>query len=271
MMERPIIVNSNCYHKYGVEDSLKAIRNLGFHSVELTATKGWTEHIFPSMSFSELLSIRNLISSLGLSVPSISGHCSLMDKERLHDFEENIALAAFFGASIIVSSIGEAHLKGGMEEGDDVLIGNLESIIPSLEKYDMALSLETHGEHGTASRIKEITDRIGSHRIGICYDTANAIFYGNVQGTEDLEKAVESVNYLHIKDKSGKRDEWDFPALGCGYVDFPSLLGVLDANGNASALSIEIEFTSAGSSSIDEVNEALRISRDYLEGLGYKI
>ena len=238
MMERPIIVNSNCYHKYGVADSLKAIRNLGFHSVELTATKGWTEHIFPSMAFSELLSIRNLISSLGLSVPSISGHCSLMDKERLHDFEENIALAAFFGASIIVSSIGEAHLKGG---------------------------------HGTASRIKEITDRIGSHRIGICYDTANAIFYGNVQGTEDLEKAVESVNYLHIKDKSGKRDEWDFPALGCGYVDFPSLLGVLDANGNASALSIEIEFTSAGSSSIDEVNEALRISRDYLEGLGYKI
>lgn len=194
-----------------------------------------------------------------------------MDKERLHDFEENIALAAFFGASIIVSSIGEAHLKGGKEEGDDVLIGNLESIIPSLEKYDMTLSLETHGEHGTASRIKEITDRIGSHRIGICYDTANAIFYGNVQGTEDLEKAVESVNYLHIKDKSGKRDEWDFPALGCGYVDFPSLLGVLDANGNASALSIEIEFTSAGSSSIDEVNEALRISRDYLEGLGYKI
>ena len=79
------------------------------------------------------------------------------------------------------------------------------------------------------------------------------------------------MNYLHIKDKSGKRDEWDFPALGCGYVDFPSLLGVLDANGNASALSIEIEFTSAGSSSIDEVNEALRISRDYLEGLGYKI
>ena len=160
MMERPIIVNSNCYHKYGVEDSLKAIRNLGFHSVELTATKGWTEHIFPSMSFSELLSIRNLISSLGLSVPSISGHCSLMDKERLHDFEENIALAAFFGASIIVSSIGEAHLKGGKEEGDDVLIGNLESIIPSLEKYDMALSLETHGEHGTASRIKEIRSSI---------------------------------------------------------------------------------------------------------------
>lgn len=270
-MNRKIIVNSNCYHKYGIEDSLKAIRNLGFHSVELTATKGWTEHIFPTMSFSELLSIRNLISSLGLDVPAISGHCSLMDEERLEDFKNNIALGSFFGASIIVSSVGEAHLKGCKETGDDVLIHNLESIIPVLEKYDMALSLETHGEHGSATRIKMITDRLNNPRVGICYDTANAVFYGNVQGTEDLEKAIDSVSYLHIKDKRGRRDEWNFPALGCGYIDFPSLFAVLDVHDNPSPLSIEIEFTSEGSSSIEEVNEALKTSRDYLENLGYII
>ena len=116
-----------------------------------------------------------------------------------------------------------------------------------------------------------ITDRLNSPRVGICYDTANAVFYGNVQGTEDLEKAIDSVSYLHIKDKRGRRDEWDFPALGCGYIDFPSLFAVLDAHDNPSPLSIEIEFTSEGSSSIEEVNEALKTSRDYLENLGYII
>ena len=271
MKNRMIIVNSNCYHGFPLKDALAGIAEAGFHNVELTATKGWTEHVFPTMSFRGLVDVKSMLKNYGLAVPAVSGHCNLMDKARLPDFVDNIHLAGFFGARYIVSSVGEAHLKDMASAGDEALRDNILSFLPLLKDLGITLVLETHGEHGTASRIKEITDRIGSHRIGICYDTANAIFYGNVQGTEDLEKAVESVNYLHIKDKSGKRDEWDFPALGCGYVDFPSLLGVLDANGNASALSIEIEFTSAGSSSIDEVNEALRISRDYLEGLGYKI
>lgn len=40
----------------------------------------------------------------------MSGHCNLMDPERIPDFEKNIRLAAFFGCQYIVSSIGEAHL-----------------------------------------------------------------------------------------------------------------------------------------------------------------
>ena len=271
MRNRRIIVNSNCYHGYDVFEAVDGIAGAGFKNIELTATKGWTEHVFPSMSFSSLWKIRDYIEKKGLSIPSMSGHTNLMDEERIPDFKENIHLAHFFGAGMIVSSIGEAHIADKRKGGLDIIKRNISSLLPLLERYDMSLSLETHGEHGTGMAIAEVVEAIDSERVGICYDTANVIFYGRVDGNEDLSSCIRHVNYLHIKDKSGKRDEWDFPALGCGYVDFPSLLGVLDANGNASALSIEIEFTSAGSSSIDEVNEALRISRDYLEGLGYKI
>ena len=50
-MERIIGVNSNCYHGYRIEEALEGIAAAGFHYVELTATKGWTEHVFPSQSF----------------------------------------------------------------------------------------------------------------------------------------------------------------------------------------------------------------------------
>ena len=270
MKDRRIIVNSNCYHGYPVERALESIHALGFRNVELTATKGWTEHVFPTMSFSELLSVRKLLSQLSLSVPAMSGHVSLMDKDRIKDFEENIELAAFFGAEIIVSSVGEAHIKG-KDSSDDVLIKNIEGIIPLLERNSMTLVLETHGEHGTGERLLQITDRIGSDRVGICYDTANVIFYGGVKGTGDLEVSERAVKYVHIKDKAGAEKEWNFPALGKGYVDFPALLEVLDRYSNPSPLSIEIEFTSSGSSSIEEVNKALEDSRDYLLSLGYKL
>ena len=270
MKNRRIIVNSNCYHGYPVQRALESIHRLGLRNVELTATKGWTEHVFPSMSFSELLSVRNLIQSLDLSVPAMSGHVSLMDDERIGDFLDNIELAAFFGAHIIVSSVGEAHIRG-READDDVLVRNIESIIPALERNSMTLVLETHGEHGTGRRLLQITDRIRSERVGICYDTANVVFYGGVKGSDDLEACQQAVRYIHIKDKAGEEKEWNFPALGKGYIDFPALLKVLDDNDNSSPLSIEIEFTSSGSSSIEEVDKAVADSRDYLLSLGYTL
>lgn len=48
MEKRIIAVNSNCYHGYPVKDALEGIAAAGCHYVELTATKGWTEHVFPA-------------------------------------------------------------------------------------------------------------------------------------------------------------------------------------------------------------------------------
>ena len=46
-MKRIIAVNSNCYHGYTIEEAVAGIRKAGFRYIELTATKGWTEHVFP--------------------------------------------------------------------------------------------------------------------------------------------------------------------------------------------------------------------------------
>ena len=61
MKDRRIIVNSNCYHSYSVYDAVDGIAGCGFHAVELTATKGWTEHAAPSMSLHELAAIASYI------------------------------------------------------------------------------------------------------------------------------------------------------------------------------------------------------------------
>jgi L-ribulose-5-phosphate 3-epimerase len=52
-MKRIIAVNSNTYHKYSIQDAIAGISGAGFKYVELTATKGWTEHVFPTMSFKD--------------------------------------------------------------------------------------------------------------------------------------------------------------------------------------------------------------------------
>ena len=90
MMDRIIAVNSNCYHGYSIEEAIAGIKAAGFKYIELTATKGWTEHVFPDQSFERLLEVKDLLDEAGLIPFAMSGHTNLMDTERIPDFVKNI-------------------------------------------------------------------------------------------------------------------------------------------------------------------------------------
>ena len=144
--------------------------------------------------------------------------------------------------------------------------------MPYLKQYGLTLVLETHGrEHGTGKVLAEIVKLVGSERVRINYDTANVIFYGRVDPCEDLKACIGDVAYVHLKDKAGADDVWDFPAVGKGRVDFPRFFAELEEAGNASPLSIEIEFTAKGPGNLDEVNQAVKDSAAYLIAQGFAL
>ncbi|EHM43208.1 AP endonuclease, family 2, partial [Flavonifractor plautii ATCC 29863] len=269
IMGRIIAVNSNCYHGYSIEQAIDGIAAAGFRYIELTATKGWTEHVFPDQSFERLWQVKERLAEKGLTPFSMSGHCNLMDTARIHDFISNIRLAAFFGCGYIVSSIGEAHLSDQAVASNEVVAEHIRALVPELEKYGLTLVLETHGDHGSGRILKEIVDRVGSPRVGINYDTANALFYGNVDLGADLDASMDAIRYMHLKDKGGERTVWDFPALGKGWLDFPLVFDKLAKAGNDCPFSIEIEFTQAGAKDLAEINQAVKDSAEYLTAHGF--
>jgi len=270
-MKRIIAVNSNCYHGYSIEDAIDGIQNAGFHYIELTATKGWTEHVFPTMSFNALNAIKDRLKAAGLKPFSLSGHTNLMDGARIGDFVANMRLANFFGCDYIVSSIGEAHLKDNAVASNDEVARHIRGLVPYLEEYGLTLVLENHGEHSSGAIIKSIVDLVGSERVKINYDTGNVIFYAATDPMQDLPGCVDEVAYMHIKDKIGGAKEWNFPVLGKGQVDFAAIFGLLEKAHNNCPLSIEIEFTQAGPRDLAEINQAVLDSAAYLKKLGMEI
>ncbi len=268
-MKQIIAVNSNCYHGYSIEEAIDGIQKAGFHYIELTATKGWTEHVFPTMSFARLCEIKDKLKAAELIPFAMSGHCNLMDKERIGDFIANIRLAAFFGCDYIVSSIGEAHLQDKALADHAQVAEHIRGLLPYLEEYNLKLVLEVHGDHGSGKILKAIVDLVASPRVLINYDTANAIFYGDVDLADDLDACMDKIGYMHIKEKAGGRQEWNFPALGEGYVDFPMIFDKLRKAKNDCPLSIEIEFTQAGAKDLEEINQAVQTSAEYLKRLGF--
>ncbi len=267
-MKRVVAVNSNTYHGYSLQDAIAGTNSAGFKYIELTATEGWTEHIFPTMSFKYLCDVKDQLKAGGLEPITMSGHCNLMDSERLKDFILNIKLAGFFGCKYIISSVGEAHINDNAVTSDDVVSQHIKQIVPYLEEYDLTLCMENHGKHATGKLLKNIIKSVASPRVLINYDTANAVYYGNVDIPEDLDLCIGMVGHVHLKDKAGKYNEWNFPALGKGQIDFKTIIDKLERADNDCPLSIEIEFTKDGPQDLDEVNRAVKDSYDYLKHLG---
>ena len=271
-MGRILAINSNTYHGYPLEDAVRGIADAGFRYIELTATKGWTEHVYPDHSLRQLFRVQDMLKDAGLTPFAMSGHTNLTDPARAGDFRDNIRLASFFGSRYIVSSIGEAHLKDGHVADLDETVRCIASFVPELKARDMTLVLETHGyDHGTGKILSDVVDRVGSEYVRINYDTANVIFYGRTDPAADLAACVDNVAYLHIKDKAGPDDVWDFPAPGKGRIDFDAVFDTLRRAGNGSPFSVEIEFTPEGPKNLAEVDQAVRDSAAFFRSKGFSL
>ena len=71
-MKRIIAINSNTYHGFSIEEAIAGIADAGFHYIELTCTKGWTEHVYPDQPMRRLLRVQDMLSDAGLVPFSMS-------------------------------------------------------------------------------------------------------------------------------------------------------------------------------------------------------
>jgi sugar phosphate isomerase/epimerase len=254
-----------------VDESLEGAAAAGFRFVELCAVKGWTENVMPDMDKKELERIKTKIAALGLSVVGLGGHCNLMDAQRLDDFRKNIGLASEFGCAYIISSTGEAHFGKGEVFADDVLAENIKSLLPDLEKAKLVLALEVHGEYGTGSSLRGVIEKVASDRVGVAYDTGNALFYGGKKCDEEIKSCADIVKYVHLKDKIGGLKEWNFPPVGKGELKLGAFMDYLEGAGYTGPYSVEIEFTESftmnpkKAGDLDIANKAVKDSFDFFK------
>lgn len=236
--------HTNSYHGFSLEQALQSIAKTGFKYCELAAVKGWTEHVRSDMTDEELAEVKALLKKYDITPISLSGHCNLMDEARLDDFVKNIELAAKLGCKYIISSAGEAHFAKNETFTNDGLISNIKKIVPVLEKYDIKMVIEIHGEHhGSGEKLYALTRGVNSPYVGINYDTANCVFYGKVDPVKDVDTCIDDVMYVHLKDHKGADNEWNFPGVGNGDLPLKEFMEKMDAHGYDGVYTIEIEYT----------------------------
>jgi L-ribulose-5-phosphate 3-epimerase len=266
-MLQQLAINSNTYHGYSLEDAVKGASEAGFKQIELAAVKEHTAHVLPDMTPNQLKEIKELLRKYEMKCVGIGAHSNVMREEGITNLLKSIDLAVEFDCKYVVTATGDAHNDADVIEDVAVLTKNLEPIIQKCERLNKVLVLETHGNNfATGASLKRLAQSLND-RVKINYDTANVIFYGNMLPYEDLEASIDYVDFIHLKDKLGAYHEWNFPAIGDGDLDFSKLFATLSNGNYKGPISVEIEFTSAGPANLEEVNQAVTRSFNYLTRL----
>lgn len=266
-MLKQLAINSNTYHGFSLEDAVRGASEAGFTQIELAAVKDHTAHVLPEMSSEQLQEIKTLLQQYRMKCVGIGAHSNVMGEEGIVNLLRSVDLAVAFDCPYIITATGDAHDDADVIEDESLLANNLEPIIERCEQLNKVLALETHGNnYPTGLSLKRLA-KLLQNRVKINYDTGNVIFYGNTYPYEDLEASADQLAFIHLKDKRGAPDEWNFPAIGDGDLDFRKLLGILKKADYKGPISVEIEFTPAGPANLTEVNEAVKRSYRYLSSI----
>ncbi len=257
-MKNAVCLNSNTYHGFTLEEAVAGARAAGINYIELAAVRGWTEHARHEMTDEEVAGVKALLAENQVEAIGMCGHTNILTGEGRAQFLKNLALAERLGVRYVVTSTGEVHDDDSVINDESELAEILQGLAAEAESRGLVLNIETHGNnYGSGGAVAALLQQAGHEDLGITYDTANVVFYGDVVPHEDLAVSVDMVRSIHLKDKDGERTEWNFPPVGSGQIDFDKVFSVLADAGNEAPLSIEIEFTPEGPGSVEAVHEAL--------------
>ena len=249
-MQNPLAGHTNTYHTYGLDESLEGIAGAGYKHVELN---GGDE-------------LRRKLDGYGLTPVSLSAHSDLTTREGLEHGVKAVRWAADYGIPIVNTAIG-GHAS--QDEDERAFLQNVGELADAAEQAGVVVALEIHGDiMASGAKTLPLLERIGRDSIKVNYDTANVEFYGGERAVDDLERVASHCAHVHLKDTTGGKGVWNFPALGTGTVDFARVLEILERAGYSGPFSVELEFQGEPWPSLADVNEAMRRSREHLSGLG---
>ena len=262
-MPNSLAGHTNSYHTYSFDEALAGIAGAGFGHVELSAVPGWTEHVDLDENPAQ---VRSRVRDYGLEAVSLSGHSDLTTSEGLRHGIKAVRWAAAYGLPIVNTAVG-GHQSA--DENEAAFLANVGALADAAEAAGVVVALEIHGVIMASSDVTiQLIEKIDRDSVRVNYDTANVEFYSGDRAVDDLPKITPYLAHVHLKDTTGGKGNWDFPAIGAGTVDFARVLEILDQADYSGPYSVEVEFRGEPWPSLDAVNAAMRRSYEHLTALG---
>jgi sugar phosphate isomerase/epimerase len=264
-MKNLIIATTDSYKFLPLERALQGLSRVGFKSIELLGASEWKPHYDASTATEEVRAeLGDSLNKYDLKIASLSGHSNLASEEGFFKFHDRLEFAASMKIKIVNTGVGDLSSESKRE----VFYKNIRKIAITASSLGITVALEPHGNWAPSGKVlTEMIAKIGSESIKINYDTANVIFYSGLRPEDDIKFAAKYVAHVHLKDKLGGKQVWNFPGLGQGDIDFNRIFDTLKQAGYNGPFSVEIELTHETERNGELIDKAFEDSLVYLKKL----
>lgn len=188
--------------------------------------------------------IRQEIEDAGIRVamvttyPDFTHPDGVVRERQLTGLQEDIIAASRLGADLLRVTAGQAHPSVGRREGIEWAVNGLVKAMEFARGYPVKLAYENHAKPGAwqytdfshpTDVFLEIVERTADVSLGVNWDTANTIAYGD-DPIPVLKRVLSRVISVHAADTS-TRGELKHVLLGTGLVPFKEMFQILRGAG----------------------------------------
>jgi len=211
----------------------------------------------------ELADIADQFRDAGIEPMTAAGGVKLNDEASISAYVGGFDALAEAGIPIFFTSASG-------EEDFDAAMDLLRDLADQAAARDLVISLETHPPYcENADMMLKTMEAIDRPNVRVNFDTANIFFYNEgLDSADELERVIDYVATVHLKDTDGGFKSGNFPVLGQGVVQFERIFATLEEAGFDGPLTLELEGEQVRDLDVDGRHQAVKDCMEYLRSIG---
>ena len=270
--------NSGLLSRFPIEQAIDILAEHEYQAIDISLEKAPPflppppPHMSPQAGATARSRVRNHAERAGVAIAALNAHTNLIHalpetrQANLKFVEGALELAADLGAPYVVFGGGRKEFYGRERQYWEWLVAALRHLIAHASRLGVILAVEAGSSPGSLlhnlSRMQYLLSHDGLDTLGVLFDSGHYLVRGD--SVIDAFKALsQRAVHVHAKDAMGNPEDYEFPPLGQGDVDFDGLLGAMAAAGYAGYISIEYEAFAWGYE--NDPHKVLSASKNFLD------
>jgi sugar phosphate isomerase/epimerase len=273
--------NSGLLSQFTVEQAMDVLAEQGYQAIDISLEvappflPAPKPHMSPDADSETRRRVRRHADNTGVAIAAVNAHTSLIRglpearQASLQFIMRSLQLAADLGAPYVITGGGMKDIYGKESQFWEWLVDGLRELVIDAGRLGVTLAIEAGSFPGSLvhnlSRMQKLLSYEGLETLRVLFDPSHYHIRGD--SAVLAYRALSSrVVHVHAKDACGQSPEdFEFPPLGMGEIEFPALLAAMTSAHYAGYISVEYEAFAWGYTS--DPRQVLRESKAFLDRL----
>ena len=272
--------NSGLLHTYSVEESIDILADQGYQAIDISLELAPPfipppkPHMDSGAEASRRRAVRDYAQRAGIAIGALNAHTNVIHgepevrRQNTEFIRGGLQLASDMEVPYVISGCGVKLFYGWESMYWEWCLEAMRDLAADAERLGVMILIEAASPYGSLvhnlERLQRLLATPGLEGLGVLFDPAHY----HVRGDSVLDAYLalgDRVKHMHAKDARGDSEDFGFPPLGEGEIDFVGLVTAMVRGGFSGYISIEYEAMAWGYP--DEPLQVLADGKAFVEGI----